>query len=247
MNVELIGEINLYLALGIEIILAFILGGLIGLDREKNMKAAGIRTNILICVGSTCYTAVSLLNTPMGIGSVDPNRVAAQVVSGIGFLGAGAIIQSKGTVLGLTTAATIWVVAAIGVALGSGHLFIATMLTATILFVLKLLKPIHKLLHLRKDFYLEIESKRPVKNIVKSILANELDCTINSMFEKIEDEKSDLRSLRMNITIHPKRMQMIAEDIRDLGQVTKVNYYIEDFAEPAASASQPSSIESNPN
>lgn len=93
-------------------------GGLIGLERESRDKPAGLRTVSLICVGSTIFTLASI-----GIASQgnDPGRIAAQIVSGIGFLGAGAIIRERGTVIGLTTAAMIWAVAAIGLIVGAGY------------------------------------------------------------------------------------------------------------------------------
>ena len=100
--------------------LATALGGLIGLERELSGKPAGLRTNILICVGATLLMDISLTVARSGIGTVaDPGRIAAQVVSGIGFIGAGTILVARGEVTGLTTAATIWVVAAIGLAVGA--------------------------------------------------------------------------------------------------------------------------------
>ncbi len=106
----------------VRLILAAILGGVIGLEREISGKPAGLRTNLLICVGATLLTelsvAVSNLAAP-GVRTADPARIAAQIVSGIGFLGAGTIIQARGSVVGLTTAATLWVVAAIGMAVGA--------------------------------------------------------------------------------------------------------------------------------
>lgn len=101
-----------------ELFLAALLGGAIGWERGTHGKPAGLRTNILICVGAALLTDLSAkLASPYG----DPTRVSAQIVSGIGFLGAGTIIQSRGSVIGLTTAATLWVVAAIGMAVGGGH------------------------------------------------------------------------------------------------------------------------------
>lgn len=104
------------------LLLAAVLGGAIGLEREVRGKAAGFRTNLLICVGATLLMelsiGVSALVDPAQTNA-DPARIAAQIVSGIGFLGAGTIIQSRGSVVGLTTAATLWVVAAIGMAVGA--------------------------------------------------------------------------------------------------------------------------------
>ena len=118
---------------------AILCGGIIGLERELKNKAAGMKTNILICVGSALYSSVSLLvsmahSTEGYFG--DPSRIAAQIVSGIGFLGAGAIIQARGTVVGLTTAATIWVVAAIGIFVGIGHFDIATACSIVVILVM---------------------------------------------------------------------------------------------------------------
>lgn len=102
--------------------LAVILGGAIGLEREIKAKPAGLRTNILICVGAALLTDVSvrigMIDGPPRVG--DPARLAAQIVSGIGFIGAGTIMQGGGMVTGLTSAATIWVVAALGIAIGAG-------------------------------------------------------------------------------------------------------------------------------
>lgn len=104
--------------------LAVLLGGMIGLEREVSGKPAGLRTNILICVGSALLMDLSIgISTIDGTRVGDPARLAAQVVSGIGFLGAGTIMQARGAVLGLTTAATIWVVAAIGLTVGAGHYY----------------------------------------------------------------------------------------------------------------------------
>jgi putative Mg2+ transporter-C (MgtC) family protein len=99
-----------------------VLGGAIGLEREIAGKPAGLRTNILICIGAALLSdiSVSIGRTETGAWVGDPARLAAQIVSGIGFLGAGTIMQARGVVTGLTSAATIWVVAAIGIAIGAG-------------------------------------------------------------------------------------------------------------------------------
>jgi putative Mg2+ transporter-C (MgtC) family protein len=116
------------------LIVAVVLGGAIGVERELRGKAAGLRTNILICLGATLFTHLSIhLAGPSG----DPGRIAAQVVTGIGFLGAGTILHSRGAIAGLTSAATIWLVAAIGVAIGAGAIFEAAGATLLTLFVLR--------------------------------------------------------------------------------------------------------------
>jgi putative Mg2+ transporter-C (MgtC) family protein len=103
--------------------LAVLLGGIVGVERELSGKPAGLRTNILICLGSALLMDLSI-NIGLVAGdarTADPARIAAQVVTGVGFLGAGTIMQARGEVVGLTTAATIWVVAAIGLAVGAGR------------------------------------------------------------------------------------------------------------------------------
>jgi putative Mg2+ transporter-C (MgtC) family protein len=108
---------TLHLELLLQVVLATLLGGAIGMERELSGKPAGLRTNILICVGATLFTVLSFkLSGNRG----DPARVAAQILPGVGFIGAGTILHARGAVTGLTSAATIWVVAAIGMALGAG-------------------------------------------------------------------------------------------------------------------------------
>lgn len=98
-----------------------ILGGIIGMERQIRDKPAGLRTNILICVGSTLFMSIS--------NAFGDTRIGAQIITGIGFLGAGSVLHSHGFVLGLTTAATIWVVAGVGMALGSGMYGVAVFTT----------------------------------------------------------------------------------------------------------------------
>lgn len=114
----LLGVIEAFqLELLLRLVLAVLLGGAIGLERELSGKPAGLRTNILICVGATLFTVLSLR---LSDGRGDPARVAAQILPGVGFIGAGTILHARGSISGLTSAATIWVVAAIGMALGGG-------------------------------------------------------------------------------------------------------------------------------
>lgn len=108
---------ELRLELLLQLALAVLLGGAIGLERELKGKPAGLRTNILIIMGATLFTVLSFR---LSQGRGDPARVAAQILPGVGFIGAGTILHLRGAVTGLTSAATIWVVAAIGMALGAG-------------------------------------------------------------------------------------------------------------------------------
>jgi len=124
------------LELAARLILSIIFGGIIGMERESVNRPAGFRTHILVCVGSTLTMLVSIyiFEQYNSLTSVDPGRIAAQVVSGIGFLGAGTIIREGATVRGLTTAASLWTVAAIGLAVGSGF-YLASILATVLTFV----------------------------------------------------------------------------------------------------------------
>src|SRR3954471_1081429 len=134
----------------IRLVLAALLGGMIGLERQWRDKPAGLRTNILICVGSTLFMSISTKVAALLGG--DPTRIAAQIISGIGFLGAGAVLHSHGFVLGLTTAATIWVVAGVGMALGSGMYAVAVFATAMSLVTLYFLSFIEDKIQGRKSY-----------------------------------------------------------------------------------------------
>jgi putative Mg2+ transporter-C (MgtC) family protein len=116
-----------------KVFFALAAGAMVGFERELKHKAAGLKTNMLICLGAAIYTTLSMLMAQSNPGHTgDPGRLAAQIVSGIGFLGGGAIIQSRGTVQGLTTAATIWVVASLGVAVGLGYGWLAVAISVVV-------------------------------------------------------------------------------------------------------------------
>ena len=122
----------------LRLLLAVLLSGLVGLEREVKGRAAGLRTHILVCVGSALMmvTGEFVAARYRGLMEVDPTRLAAQVISGVGFLGAGAIIQFRDSVRGLTTAASVWAAAGIGIAAGAGFYTGAVASTAIVLLVL---------------------------------------------------------------------------------------------------------------
>jgi putative Mg2+ transporter-C (MgtC) family protein len=138
------------LTIPLQLILAAVLGGIIGIERESRDKPAGLRTNIMVCVGSTLFMSIS--TQVAAILGGDPTRIAAQIISGIGFLGAGAVLHSHGFVLGLTTAATIWVVAGVGMALGSGMYGTAVFVTALSIVTLYFLSFIETRIQGRKAY-----------------------------------------------------------------------------------------------
>lgn len=134
----------------IRVSLAAVLGGIFGLEREIRGREAGLRTNILISVSSCLFTYLGVETFPYFADSVrDPARIAAQIVSGVGFLGAGALLVYKNKVRGLTTAATIWLVAAVGMAAGVGAYFAAIFTSVMALATLVLLAPLSYRLELR--------------------------------------------------------------------------------------------------
>lgn len=135
-----------HLEIAFQLLMAAILGGLVGLERERISWYAGLRTHMLVCIGSTLIMIVSQYGFEKTVhtGSVvlDPSRIAAQVVSGIGFLGAGTILFLKNKIKGLTTAASLWAVAAVGLAIG-GELYAAAVFTTLLIVItLAVLKPI---------------------------------------------------------------------------------------------------------
>lgn len=143
------------------LIMAAVLSGLIGLERETHARAAGLRTHILVCVGSTLImlTSMHIFDIYRGLANVDPARIAAQVISGIGFLGAGTIMRFRASVRGLTTAASLWAAAGIGLAVGSGFYIGAYVTTLLVLASLFLLSKFER--KVRHDWYktISIETK----------------------------------------------------------------------------------------
>lgn len=126
----------------LRLFLALVLGGLIGLERQMHKRTAGLRTHILVTIGSCLImlTSVYVFAIYKTITPVDPGRIAAGVITGIGFLGAGAIMREQNEIKGLTTAASLWVAAAIGLAVGCGFYsaaFFATVLTLVVLLILR--------------------------------------------------------------------------------------------------------------
>lgn len=126
----------------LRLLLATVLGMIVGFERLHAHKPAGLRTHMLVCIGAALFTVISIYG--FGSGS-DPSRVAAGIVTGIGFLGAGAIIHAQdGGLHGLTTASSIWAVAAIGMAAGTGMYIVAAVATGIVLVVLYVLKRVEK-------------------------------------------------------------------------------------------------------
>jgi putative Mg2+ transporter-C (MgtC) family protein len=183
---EITAEVSIY-----RLILSLILGGLIGIDRERTRQAAGLRTHILICTGSTLLMLVSaFVPQKFEFDMGDPGRIVAQVVSGIGFLGAGAIFRLGVNVKGLTTAASIWVVAAIGITVGTGLYEAAIFATILLLFVLIVLNFIEKLIfpyQILKILKIKANSiDFEVKDINEIFLQNEIKLGMKNIAQDYE-------------------------------------------------------------
>jgi putative Mg2+ transporter-C (MgtC) family protein len=180
------------LSIALKLVLAAVLGGVIGLERQIRDKPAGLRTNMLICMGATQFMAIS--SRVAVIMGGDPTRIAAQIITGIGFLGAGAVMQSHGFVTGLTTAATIWVVAGVGMAIGAafyGTAILATGLTVVTLYFFSLLED-----RFQKDqlqYSLVVSDLEQGLNAVHRILRENKVTAIDLSFKKGEEKNHDVR------------------------------------------------------
>ncbi len=153
------------------IVLAAVLGGIVGVERERQGRDAGLRTHMLVCVGSALFMVVSALMALeyKDLGVVDPSRIAAGVVTGIGFLGAGTLLRYDSYIKGLTTAASIWVVSAIGLAVGAGF-YMPGLITALVVIGVLMLSPIADKLHI----HINLSNKKKKKmNIDDSDKDNE--------------------------------------------------------------------------
>ncbi len=160
----------------LKLVLAVALGGLVGLERETSQKPAGFRTNILICVGSAMMMILSslVLGGSEGGGN-DLTRIAAGVITGIGFIGAGTIIQSRGSIVGLTTAATLWAMAGLGLVIGAGYYLVAVIFTAIIILTLIIFRYIESN-YLKRSLYvysLRAKYSKAILNTIKKMALHE--------------------------------------------------------------------------
>lgn len=213
----------------IRIFLAIIIGGLIGYEREYKNRPAGFRTHILVCIGAAVISMIQLygvqettetiLKDPSLANAlkVDIGRLGAQVVTGVGFLGAGTIIHEKGSVKGLTTAASIWVVACIGLAVGLGYYFLSIFAALAVFIVLVSLKQFEaRFFHKRKIIRLQLQyNNRPelVKKMVEYFSRRNIKVQ-NIDFDIEEDEETPYKTSHYTILI-PRHIDT-SEIIRDL-------------------------------
>ncbi|MFW5756495.1 MAG: MgtC/SapB family protein, partial [Tangfeifania sp.] len=188
----------------LRLLLSFLLGMLIGFEREANHQKAGLRTHILISIGSTVVMLISIFIPQNFAGLVgDPGRIAAQVVSGIGFLGAGAILKFGTDVKGLTTAASIWAMAAIGMAVGAGMYAIGLISAGVVLFALTVMNLFEQYTFKQRTLRkIVIEVKKKDTDILKlEKILKKFDVRIESTgFERNVNESSEKVSYVVAVT-----------------------------------------------
>jgi putative Mg2+ transporter-C (MgtC) family protein len=216
----------LKLVLLLKLLLATLLGGAIGFEREIAGKPAGLRTNILICVGAALFTHLSISIaqigfTPDGRPYGDTTRIAAQIVSGIGFLGAGAILHAHGAVVGLTTAATIWVVAAVGAAVGAGAYVEGVGTSVLIILVLVGLRPVERrLLNRRRKVNATIRVQREVRfDVIEDIIRI---CGLHLVSRRTYEHDSD-RAFELELIGTAKQIDLAIDDMRRRQDIVSVS------------------------
>ncbi len=208
----------------LRLVLAVAAGGLIGLEREIHGRAAGFRTQILVCLGSTLIMLISIYGFEMSgiITTRDPARLAAQVVSGIGFLGAGTILREGTSIKGLTTAASLWVVAGIGLAIGAG--FYLGAVVATILAVLTLVNRLEKYLlpHEERSLMMHIADKPGQLAAIATLLGQK---RVNIRTMKVDTTDDGECYVEMKVeTPHTLRLEVLMQELSALPEVKEITW-----------------------
>lgn len=202
---------------------ATLLGAVIGLEREQHGRPAGLRTHILVALGSCLIMLVSIYGFPSGTGS-DPARLAAQVVSGIGFLGAGTILRDGTSIRGLTTAASLWVVAGIGLAVGTGFYWAAAITTLFAVLVLMFLDDIERKFISTSTGYLEAEvSDQPGTLAAFTKVFADYGISIKKINLEIEDENKKAL-ITLQVRGHNINKEILLDEIRVLPGIYSIKW-----------------------
>ncbi len=178
-------NLHLDLEIAVRLLLSFGIGTAIGLEREYRSKAAGLRTMIMICLGSTIFTEISIT-----VGVANPDRLAANIVTGIGFLGGGVIFKDGLTITGITTATTIWISAELGMAVGAGEYFIAIVGSGVVLIVLTAMEKVQGVverIHQSRTYRITFQQKQALDQVVEKSLRE-----LKLGFKKRRDYKDGL-------------------------------------------------------
>ena len=208
----------------IRLTLACLLGGFIGIERERNRHPAGFRTHILVCVGATLVMLcnIYIFEKYKSYANIDPARMGAQVISGIGFLGAGTILKEGVTVKGLTTAASLWSVACIGIAVGLGFYTGAIFATILVLVTLVVFSRVEmRICENRKSTQIKIKSADRVGQIGK--IGTELG-KHNLLISDISMEVSDETSILIKVRIDKAREDIGPELMDSLSKIEGILY-----------------------
>ncbi len=213
------------------LVLAAVLSGIVGFEREFHGRAAGFRTHILLCVGSTLVmlTSMHIFDVYYGKVACDPARIAAGVVTGIGFLGAGAIMHSRVAVSGLTTAASLWVVAGIGLSVGSGLYFASVVTTLIAMVTLMFFSHLERVM-IRRDWYktVIVETKEGVESLkgIRNILDEYKTEIIDFDADRARDGVSMLLRLKLKL-VSARYDDQLIKDISRLDGVKDVKWEVD--------------------
>lgn len=210
----------------VKLFVSFLLGAVIGIERQFRRREAGMRTFTLICMGSAAAMLISIWIPQCypNFLNGDPGRIAAQVLTGIGFLGAGAIMQSHGSIHGLTTAACIWVVAVIGLAVGAGMYVPALIGTGLTLVTLVSLEKLEKRMFLNgvnKILTITCTTATPDLKAVRKILEGKNIYIVSVSFESLFELNKAIITYKVNVKAQSSYMNLFSE-IRTLGYVSQI-------------------------
>jgi len=225
-----------YYEIIIRIVLATVLGGLIGIERQAKLRPAGFKTHVLVCVGSATIMILSELMfrkyyLEFGMTS-DPARLGAQVISGVGFLGAGTIIHQGVNVRGLTTAASLWVVAAIGLAIGSGFYFLGITVSLGIMFILFIFNSLYGQFQSKTDIIcikIELLNKPKPLGAIDMVMARNNDKIldvdfINSDLDEIESDPTAVIYIQYLLKLPPHYdPNLLVEQLQEIAGVIQVD------------------------
>ncbi len=209
------------LEIALKLLLAVALGGIVGLERESSHKPAGFRTNVLICVGATMMMILSvLILQEQEAGGDSLSRIAAGVITGIGFIGAGTIIQARGSVLGLTTAATLWAVAGLGLVIGAGYYWIAILFASLILLTLIIFGYVEKQYFKKAPYRYRIKTQH-----AKDMLVNIKKLAVHEglKFQQLTIKKEeDFSIIDLSFQTSEEKEQKFNQGLLDLADVLEI-------------------------
>jgi putative Mg2+ transporter-C (MgtC) family protein len=217
-------EVSLQLDLGFRILVAAALGAAVGAEREIHGHPAGIRTHMLVALGSALFTVLSIhgfVSDGAAVGNIDPTRIAAQIVSGIGFLGAGAILKDGVVIRGLTTAASLWATSAVGMAAGAGEYVVGIVGAAIILTSLWPINALAERFHgtavPEVQIRLEMQRVEAIGEVSAALAENKIDIV------SLQTQRLGRESYRADLSIRGRSNAAVAAALEDLARITGVD------------------------